>query len=375
VEAIKAIYQDEFTPLKPPSSVWKVVRPDGRPPLPYFALKLFPDVDNDELKELVWIELEVKFIRNYPLDPPELSIGKSAGIPLEKVPDLLKSLRSKARSLSGQEMIYDLATEVQGWIAINHNAPSVSKSRNNVLSSYERMQDRQAKEMERKERERKQAMLELERKNELEQIKKSEELLRHLEEEQHKRREEFKRRRRKNRDSIMHLPQSIPWYQLEPEAPVGTRFHLGQVVALSPDDPDSPLLEHLLVLRRVTLPESWESSDASSTATKKQGKSVEPRMLSISNCARFLCTDLKNGANVFVHYSLLTQQKALSTVNALKPLCITSSSATLHPNICQVYDYLLHQDDDEWSVITIEESCGEQTLGMSLSRLHILPEI
>ncbi|KAI9184383.1 eukaryotic translation initiation factor 2-alpha kinase [Blastocladiella emersonii ATCC 22665] len=378
VEAIRAIYIEEFEPLKPPPSAWKVVTPNPRPPLPSFRLRLRPTSEQNHIRDLVFLDLEVRFTRNYPRDVPELALGANQGVAASRLPGLLAELRTRARSLRGQEMVYELATFVTEWLDSNHTIsvlPVPPAQAKGVVSSFEKMKSRHAIESERRDAEQRALEEARTREREREALAVSRQLDAHLQREQERReRVKDENRRRRRHDSA--LP-GLAWYQLEGTIDLGTRFHLNRVVAVSPDDPDSQVFEALLVVRRLAgnaaLPSTGSGAAGSSgSGDSGNGGSAAAKSARQFHCTRLLCVDTRSERPLLVHLARTNHVIASAIIHQLKPLALTCSSATFHPHICTLYDFLLHHEDDAWAILALEEPCDDGSLEQLLAQCRKL---
>ncbi|KAG0215957.1 hypothetical protein BGX28_007183 [Mortierella sp. GBA30] len=114
LEALRAIYMEDYQPITMPSA-WKMV-----PTTPEFRLHLLPQ--EEELKRYVSVDLRVKFTKTYPRTIPDLKIENPRGLSAAQVQELAKLVPSQAKSLLGQEMMYELASFVQEYITQNNSS-------------------------------------------------------------------------------------------------------------------------------------------------------------------------------------------------------------------------------------------------------------
>ncbi|KAJ3358715.1 hypothetical protein GGF32_010055 [Allomyces javanicus] len=369
VEAIKAIFVDEFETITT-QNVWKVA-PAG-PARPHFRLRLSPSAEHTAIKTQVHLDLEVKFTRNYPHEVPELTLGKSTGVDRGQLPTLLATLRTKARELRGQEMVYELATFVQDWLASNHSVKVIAGPlAAGVPSSYERMQSRHELERQQQVSQLRLREIQEQKAREKEAEHQSAQLEMHLERENARRaqlKEAWKRARAAREANGLGgvAGTTCPWAQLidVPVAdgasevalaalvPAGRRFHLGRAVALAPELPDSPIFDSLVILRRL-------SATVVTAPSGKQGDlSICP-----SQVVRLLCSDAHSELLIMAHVLRTTNAgAAASLLEDLRELAVTCTLATDHPHICTFYDFLIHHDDNTWSFLALEEACPDGTL-------------
>ncbi|KAF9400248.1 hypothetical protein BGX21_004672 [Mortierella sp. AD011] len=114
LEALRAIYMEDYQPVTVPSA-WKTVSTT-----PEFRLHLLPQ--EDELKRYVSVDLRVKFTKTYPKTIPDLKIENPRGLSTAQVEELSKKVPIQARTLIGQEMMYELASFVQEYITQNYSS-------------------------------------------------------------------------------------------------------------------------------------------------------------------------------------------------------------------------------------------------------------
>ncbi|KAG0000001.1 hypothetical protein BGZ65_004723, partial [Modicella reniformis] len=112
LEALRAIYMEDYQPITIPSA-WKTV-----PTTPEFRLHLLPQ--EEELKRYVSVDLRVKFTKTYPRTIPDLKIENPRGLSPAQVQELTKLVLTQAKTLVGQEMMYELASFVQEYITLNN---------------------------------------------------------------------------------------------------------------------------------------------------------------------------------------------------------------------------------------------------------------
>ncbi|KAF8983829.1 hypothetical protein BGZ46_009397 [Entomortierella lignicola] len=114
LEALRAIYMEDYQPITVPSA-WKTV-----PTTPEFRLHLLPQ--EDELKRHVSVDLRVKFSKTYPKTIPDLKIENPRGLSTAQAQELSKLVPNQAKTLIGQEMMYELASFVQEYITQNNSS-------------------------------------------------------------------------------------------------------------------------------------------------------------------------------------------------------------------------------------------------------------
>ncbi|KAI1316493.1 hypothetical protein EDD11_009906 [Mortierella claussenii] len=114
LEALKAIYMEDYQPITIPSA-WKMV-----PTTPEFRLHLLPQ--EEELKRYVSVDLRVKFTKTYPRTIPDLKIENPRGLSTAQVQELSKLVPVQAKTMLGQEMMYELASFVQEFITANNSS-------------------------------------------------------------------------------------------------------------------------------------------------------------------------------------------------------------------------------------------------------------
>ncbi|KAF9926747.1 hypothetical protein FBU30_003741 [Linnemannia zychae] len=114
LEALRAIYMEDYQPITIPSA-WKMI-----PSTPEFRLHLLPQ--EEELKRYVSVDLRVKFTKSYPKTIPDLKIENPRGLSVAQVQELSKQVPAQAKTLIGQEMMYELASFVQEFITQNNSS-------------------------------------------------------------------------------------------------------------------------------------------------------------------------------------------------------------------------------------------------------------
>ncbi|GET03001.1 serine/threonine-protein kinase [Rhizophagus clarus] len=114
IEAIKAIYMDDFEPVVN-QNAWKQVVPTGHD----FRLHLWPQ--EEELKKHVKVDLHVKFPKTYPRVSPEIKIENVQGLSSEQLKQLQVEVTRKVKESVGQEVVFMIAELVQEFITANNN--------------------------------------------------------------------------------------------------------------------------------------------------------------------------------------------------------------------------------------------------------------
>ncbi|ORZ38826.1 hypothetical protein BCR44DRAFT_1427861 [Catenaria anguillulae PL171] len=243
------------------------------------------------------------------------------------------------------------------------------------------MQSRQVQELERLESERR-AQWEREEREREEQAKaQSMQLDAHLQREQARRERVMDEHRKKKKLELEQQP-GLAWYQLEGTVAIGAKFALGRAVAVSPDDPDSQVFEALLVTRRLADPSI--PTAAAATLSGSTGNSNSNAQFS---CTRLMCVDTRTEQPVLAHLARTTHAIASAVIQSLRPLSLTCSSATYHPHICVLYDFLIHHDGStptsspdpsttlssaststSWSILALEEPISSGSLDLLLSQ-------
>ncbi|KAF9184078.1 hypothetical protein BGZ51_003580 [Haplosporangium sp. Z 767] len=87
---------------------------------PEFRLHLLPQ--EEELKRYVSVDLRVKFTKTYPRTIPDLKIENPRGLSTAQAQELSKLVPGQAKTLVGQEMMYELASFVQEYITQNNSS-------------------------------------------------------------------------------------------------------------------------------------------------------------------------------------------------------------------------------------------------------------
>ncbi|CAB5359519.1 unnamed protein product [Rhizophagus irregularis] len=114
IEALKAIYMDDFEPVIN-QNAWKQVVPTGHE----FRLHLWPH--EEELKKHVKVDLHVKFPKTYPRVSPEIKIENVRGLSSEQLKQLQVEVTRKVKANVGQEVVFTIAGFVQEFITANNN--------------------------------------------------------------------------------------------------------------------------------------------------------------------------------------------------------------------------------------------------------------
>ncbi|PRT54105.1 eIF-2-alpha kinase GCN2 [Wickerhamiella sorbophila] len=144
VEALKAIYMDDFEEYKS-SEIW------SKRASPHFRIKLRP---SSEFKDTpISLEIVVQLTKTYPRSLPMIKIDKSNAIHHKQLELLRKSIQSTAESLKGNEMIFEITSNLQQQLdefaRIATVTPSLEEAR------VERLRLAEEKAMEEKERKKK----------------------------------------------------------------------------------------------------------------------------------------------------------------------------------------------------------------------------
>ncbi|KAH7905298.1 kinase-like domain-containing protein [Hygrophoropsis aurantiaca] len=121
ITALKSIYDQDFLEPPPPKA-WK-----GAVRLPEFIVKV-PHPDPSHAAK-VYFHLHTKFPKTYPtLATPIFTIQKPIrGISFENETALTKAVHAEAQKLRGSEMVFQIITSAQEWIA-DHIRPPVEVS-------------------------------------------------------------------------------------------------------------------------------------------------------------------------------------------------------------------------------------------------------
>ena len=130
VEALKAIYEDDFQDLRT-LDIWKIRRP------PEFLLNVYPQHNSKgQLNTHCFAQLHVKMSLEYPLTKPALlELDGVKGVPEKAVKVFTAQLKKAAETeLLGDEMIMELVQRTSIFLD-SFNKPSFS-------SFYEEMEAR-----------------------------------------------------------------------------------------------------------------------------------------------------------------------------------------------------------------------------------------
>ncbi|KAJ1517197.1 hypothetical protein HMI55_000409 [Coelomomyces lativittatus] len=328
IEAIKAIFMEEFSLVNPPPNSKKQAKKNL--PLHHFILRLCPykSENHSEIKKEISVELEIKFSRRYPHTSPQiLSVKNLKGIDSNLLSSLSEILHSKTQTLKGKEMVYELATEVQEWLTSQISSLSLARTPP-LISSYEQMKYRQAVESTMRANEERKKIEEEQKQLQKDMEEKYAKLNKHIEEEL-ERKEKLKKQYRKKLES-----EISSWFQMSWPPSISEKFTLNRPVAHFPDDPDSPLFQSLIILKKLVFP----------------------------TYVLLLCSECSSEMLVFVLVSNSTRSLASSILYRLKQFSITSSMSTLHPNILRIYDFMLHTDGKSSKLLILEEATTDYTL-------------
>ncbi|XP_034249523.1 eIF-2-alpha kinase GCN2 isoform X2 [Thrips palmi] len=139
VNALKAIFGDELEDLRNPSEndVWQ--------PLD-FILNLTPQQGSSGVKEIhAQIHLHVSCCRLYPEKVPKLEVKKSKGLSTSDISQLQQELEILTSKLIGQEMVFEIAQHVQGFLH-KHNKPGF-KSFHEEMLLFQQQQEQQQQQL------------------------------------------------------------------------------------------------------------------------------------------------------------------------------------------------------------------------------------
>ncbi|KAG2137935.1 kinase-like domain-containing protein [Suillus clintonianus] len=151
ITALKSIYDTDFFEPPPPKA-WK-----GATRLPEFIIKVtHPDPIH---ASKVYFHLHTKLPKTYPtLATPAFTIQKPRGINHDHEIALQKAIHSEAQMLRGSEMVFQIITSAQEWLA-DHVHPAIESSGSLATEMTKRALE---EERERKQREEKEAEREFE---------------------------------------------------------------------------------------------------------------------------------------------------------------------------------------------------------------------
>lgn len=136
INALKAIFGDELEDQRIPTEndVWQ--------PLD-FILHLTPQQGSSGAKEIhAQIHLHVSCCRLYPEKVPKLAVIKSKGLSTSGISQLLKELEILAAKLVGQEMVFEIAQHVQGFLH-KHNKPGFKSFHEEMLLFQQQQEEQQ----------------------------------------------------------------------------------------------------------------------------------------------------------------------------------------------------------------------------------------
>lgn len=137
LEAMKSILADDFHVLQP--TAWKSA---SSAQVQTYEVVLRPETD--ALKEHVSVVVRFALTRTYPSTPPTCYVrahdARTRGVPDVNLKELEELMNTKARSLRGTEMIWELVIVAQEYISVYNTAPPEGEDMH--LSLEERMRQR-----------------------------------------------------------------------------------------------------------------------------------------------------------------------------------------------------------------------------------------
>ncbi|KAJ3151444.1 hypothetical protein HK101_001885, partial [Irineochytrium annulatum] len=134
LNALKAIYADDFRVEEEavPANAWNVA------PKPQRLYVIVLSAATEELKELVSVELVIKFTRKYPAEPPDLRIRKLKGLTDEQISVLQRQVNNEAKNLKGEVMCYNITLFIREKLDVTNSVIRGLKQ----TSAHEEMQRR-----------------------------------------------------------------------------------------------------------------------------------------------------------------------------------------------------------------------------------------
>lgn len=124
MEALKAIYMDDFEEYKS-TEIW------SKRASPHFRIKLRPSSEFENTP--ISLEIVVQLTKTYPRSLPMIKIDKSNAIHHKQLDLLRKSIQSTAESLKGNEMIFEITSNIQQQLdefaRIATDTPSLEEAR------------------------------------------------------------------------------------------------------------------------------------------------------------------------------------------------------------------------------------------------------
>ncbi|KAJ1529287.1 hypothetical protein ONE63_006085 [Megalurothrips usitatus] len=137
INALKAIFEDELEVLREQSDVWH--------PLD-FLLSLGPQQGSSGAREIhAHVQLHVECCHLYPEKAPKLEVAKSKGLSTNDVSQLMQELEKLVSKLIGQEMVFEIAQHVQGFLH-KHNKPGF-KSFHEEMLLFQKQQEQQQQQL------------------------------------------------------------------------------------------------------------------------------------------------------------------------------------------------------------------------------------
>ncbi|KZT71101.1 Serine/threonine-protein kinase [Daedalea quercina L-15889] len=122
ITALKSIYDNDFIECPPPK-VWKLTPFQGAPRLPEFIIKVsHPDPEH---ADKIYFHLHTKFPKTYPtIACPTFTIQQPIhGLKAHDITQLSSAIHAEAQKQKGGEMVFQIVTFAQDWIANNVKPP------------------------------------------------------------------------------------------------------------------------------------------------------------------------------------------------------------------------------------------------------------
>ena len=133
VEALQAIFQDDFLP----------VDGGGSAPVTAYRVRLAPEIGGDAKANHVVALLGVRYPPTYPEAPPDLELTAERGLSPPQVDELRALVAECAGGNAGAPLVYVVAERVREWLQ-EHNEPAGEGSAYEEMLKRQRAKEREA---------------------------------------------------------------------------------------------------------------------------------------------------------------------------------------------------------------------------------------
>ncbi|KAI9297132.1 Serine/threonine-protein kinase [Neoconidiobolus thromboides FSU 785] len=131
IEALKAIYMDDFEIIESNVRSWKVSKKYKE-----FKIKIKPM--DESIRDNVEIYVNIKFPPAYPVIAPEIFLESPKGLSESQYNELKKTIKNKTQELLGSEMVFDLCDLVLEYITNNHVDDKTSSFHQQMIERQEK---------------------------------------------------------------------------------------------------------------------------------------------------------------------------------------------------------------------------------------------